>query len=73
MTVELLTFVDWLLVYGCIYVATESRGDDWKPVFNILSGTCEVLLVDAQYGQAVSWCKTNKHRINESFRRSLPW
>ena len=28
-------------------LAIESTGDDWKPVFNIMEGTCEVLLVVA--------------------------
>jgi hypothetical protein len=73
MTVELLTRVDWLLACGCIHVAIKSTGDDWEPVFNILSGTCEVLLVDAQYGQAVPWWKSNKHRICMHFQRSLVW
>ncbi len=54
MTAELLTLADWLLVCSCIHVATESTGADWKPVFNILEGPCEVVLVDAQQGYAFS-------------------
>jgi len=54
-------------------LAIESIGDDWKPVFNILEGTCKVLLVDAQHGQAVPERKTNEHRICKSFKRSLLW
>jgi hypothetical protein len=46
MAAELPMLVDSLLVCGCIHVAIESKGDDWKPVFNILEGTCEALLVD---------------------------
>ena len=54
-------------------MAIESTGDDWKPVFNILEGTCEVWLVDAQHGQVVPGLKTNEHRICKPFQRSLPW
>jgi transposase len=41
MTVDLLALSDWLLACGCTHVAIESTGDYWKPVFNILEGTCE--------------------------------
>src|SRR5512132_609194 len=37
----------------------ESTGDDWKPVFNMLEGTCEVWLVNAQHVKAVSGRKTD--------------
>jgi transposase len=53
MTAELLALADWLLAYGCTHVAIESTGDYWKPVFNILEGTCEVILVNAQHVKAV--------------------
>jgi transposase len=47
MTAALLTLSDWLLARGGTHVAIESTGEYWKPVFNILEGTCEVLLVNA--------------------------
>jgi transposase len=59
MTAELLTLADWLLACGCTHVAIESTGDYWKPVFNILEGTCEVLLVKAQHVKAVPGRKTD--------------
>jgi transposase len=59
MTAELLTLADWLLASGCTQVAMESTGDDWKPVFNILEGTFEVLLVNAQHVKAVPGRKTD--------------
>jgi transposase len=59
MTAELLTLSDWLLACGCTHVAIESTGDYWKPVFNILEGTCEVLLVNAQHVKAVPGRKTD--------------
>jgi transposase len=72
MTAELLTLADWLLARGCTHVAIESTGNDWKPVFNILEGTCKMLLVDAQHGQAVTGRKTNENRICKPFMPSLP-
>jgi transposase len=59
MTVELLMLADWLLAWGCTHVAIESTGDYWKPVFNILEGTCEVVLVNAQHVKAVPGRKTD--------------
>jgi transposase len=59
MTVDLLALSDWLLTCGCTHVAIESTGDDWKPVFNILEGTCEVWLVNAQHVKAVPGRKTD--------------
>jgi transposase len=59
MTAELLTLADWLLISGCTHVAMESTGDYWKPVFNILEGTFELLLVNAQHVKAVPGCKTD--------------
>jgi transposase len=59
MTVDLLALSDWLLACGCTHVALESTGDYWKPVFNMLEGTCEVLLVNAQHVKAVPGRKTD--------------
>jgi transposase len=59
MTAELLALADWLLACGCTHAAIESTGDYWKPVFNILEGTCEVVLVNAQHVKAVPGRKTD--------------
>jgi transposase len=59
MTVDLLALSDRLPACGCTHVAIESTGDYWKPVFNILEGTCEVLLVNAQHVKAVPGRKTD--------------
>jgi transposase len=59
MTVDLLGLSDWLLVCGCTHVAMESTGDYWKPVFNMLEGSFEVLLVNAQHVKAVPGRKTD--------------
>jgi transposase len=47
MTVDVLARSDGLLACGCTHVAIESTGDYWKPVFNILEGIYEVILVNA--------------------------
>ena len=49
MTSELLELSDWLVSQGVTYVAMESTGDYWKPVFNFLEGTFQVSLVNAQH------------------------
>src|ERR671925_933871 len=61
MSADLLVLSDWLLACGCTHVAMESTGDYWKPVFNMLEGTFEVLLVNAQHVKAVPWRKTDVH------------
>jgi transposase len=61
MTAALLALAAWLLVGGGTHVAIERPGDDWKPVFNMLEGTGEVLLVKAQPVQAVPGRKTDVH------------
>jgi transposase len=49
MTGELLALSDWLAEHGVTHVAMESTGVFWKPIFNILEGRCEVLLVNPQH------------------------
>ena len=46
MTADLLAMADWLKSQRCQAVALESTGVYWKPVFNILEGEFEVLLVN---------------------------
>jgi transposase len=53
MTAELLMLSDWRLACGCTDVAIERTGYYWKPVFSILEGTCEVVLVNAQHVKSV--------------------
>ena len=53
MTADLLRLLDWLLCQGCTVIAIESTGVYWRPVFNILEGTIEVMLVNARHVKAV--------------------
>jgi transposase len=58
-TEELLKLGDWLKEQGCTHVAFEATGVDWKPVFNLLEGRFEVLVVNAQHIKAVPGRKTD--------------
>jgi transposase len=46
MTADLLALSDWLDAAGVGHVAMESTGVYWKPIFNILEGRFEVMLVN---------------------------
>jgi transposase len=59
MTDELLALSDWLTDSGCTHVAVESTGVYWKPIFNLLEGTLEVVLVNARHVKAVPGRKTD--------------
>jgi transposase len=59
-TRQLLALSDWLTGAGCTHVAMESTGVYWKPVFNVLEGQFEeVLVVNAQHIKAVPGRKTD--------------
>jgi transposase len=46
MTRDLLQLSDWLAAHGVTHVAMEATGVLWKPVWNILEGGFELLLVN---------------------------
>lgn len=58
-TAELLQLLDWLQEWECTHVAMESTGEYWKPVYNILEGNLEVLLVNTRHVKAVPGRKTD--------------
>lgn len=49
MTSALLELADWLAAEEVTHVAMESTGVYWKPVWNLLEGQFEILLVNAQH------------------------
>jgi transposase len=59
MTSDLLVLHDWLKAYGVTHVAMESTGVYWKPIFNLLEGSFEVLLVNAAHIKTVPGRKTD--------------
>jgi transposase len=58
-TPELLELHDWLLEWASTHVAMESTGDFWKPVYNVLEGSFELLVVNAQHVNHVPGRKTD--------------
>jgi len=59
MTRDLLSLCDWLTAAGVTYVAMESTGVFWKPIYNILEGQFEILLVNARHVRNVPGRKTD--------------
>jgi transposase len=59
MTEDLLALNDWLAEQGVSHVAMESTGVYWRPVWNVLEGSFELLLVNAQHSKAVPGRKTD--------------
>ncbi len=59
MTEEILALKDWLKASGCTHLALESTGVYWKPVFHLLEGEFEIVLVNAQHMKAVPGRKTD--------------
>jgi transposase len=59
-TRDLLELGDWLRSCSVTHVALESTGVYWKPVWNVLEGQFEVLLVNAQHIKAVPGRKTDQ-------------
>src|SRR2546427_12921614 len=60
MTKDILALADWLTSAGCTHVAMESTGVYWRPIWNLLEGQFELLLVNAQHIKAVPGRKTDQ-------------
>lgn len=58
-TEDLLRLSDWLTRSGCTHVAMESTGVYWKPIYNLLEGQLELLVVNAHHIKAVPGRKTD--------------
>lgn len=59
-TAQLRNLLHWLREAGCTHVAMESTGVYWKPVYNVLDGHFEeILVVNAQHLKAVPGRKTD--------------
>ena len=61
-TAGLLMLADWLGEHEVSQVAMESTGVYWRPVYNILEATCEVILVNAQHMKAIPGRKV-RHEV----------
>jgi transposase len=58
-TADLLEMADWLASLGVRHVAMESTGVYWKPVWNLLEGRFELMLVNARHIKQVPGRKTD--------------
>jgi hypothetical protein len=58
-TQALLQLSDWLAQEGVTHVAMESTGVYWKPVYNLLEGRFQLVLVNAQHIKQVPGRKTD--------------
>ena len=58
-TGELLRLSDWLADHGCTHVAMEATGVYWKPVWQVLEGSFELLLANAAHVRNVPGRKTD--------------
>ncbi len=59
LTEDLGALAGWLAAHGVTHVAMESTGVYWKPVFNILDGRFEVLVVNAEHLKKLAGRKTD--------------
>jgi len=58
-TAALLSLLEWLGEWRVSHVAMESTGVYWKPIWNILEGHMELLLVNARHIKTVPGRKTD--------------
>ncbi|WP_042230261.1 IS110 family transposase, partial [Paenibacillus popilliae] len=58
-TKELLKLHDWLLERECTHVAMESTGVYWKPVWNLMEDSFELVLANPQRIKNVPGKKTD--------------
>lgn len=58
-TSELQALSDWLESHGCTHVVMEATGIYWKPVWHLLEGHFELVLVNAQHVKNVPGRKTD--------------
>lgn len=58
-TCELLALQAWLVEKECPIVVMESTGVYWKPIFNILEGSCEVIVANPYHVKALPGRKTD--------------
>ena len=59
MTEDLSALSQWLKEKGCTHVAMESTGVYWKPVYNLLEGQFEILVVNAERLKKIAGRKTD--------------
>jgi len=69
LTPDLLRLIDWLQAADCTHVALESTGVCWKPIFNLMDGLFEIVLVNAQHMKAVPVRKVRREVAEKNCSR----
>jgi len=59
MTADLLQLLDWLKSQQVTHLAMESTGEFWKPLYNLLEGQFQILVVNAKHIKNVPGRKTD--------------
>ncbi len=59
MTQNVLEMRDWLKAQGCTHIAMEATGVYWRPIYNLLEGDFEILVVNAHHIKTVPGRKTD--------------
>ena len=59
MSGDLEALAGWLSELGVTHIAMESTGVYWKPVFNLLDGRFQILVVNAEHIKALTGRKTD--------------
>jgi transposase len=62
-TADLLEMRDWLKEKGCTHLAMESTGVYWKPIYNLLAGDFEILVVNAHHLKTVPRTQNGCQRL----------
>jgi transposase len=73
-TRDLIALSDWLRNCGVTHVVMESTGVYWKPVWHILEGQFELMLVNAQHVKSIPGKKTDRRdssRLAELLQHGL--
>jgi transposase len=63
MTRDLIELAGWLSGHGVTQLAMESTGVYWKPIWNLLEGHFELLLVNAQHIKTVPGRKDGRQGL----------
>jgi transposase len=58
-TAELLSMSEWMATQAITHIAMESTGEYWKPVYNVLESSYEVMVVNSHHFKQVPGRKTD--------------
>jgi transposase len=73
MTQNLSEMRDWLKEQGCTHIALQATGVYWKPIYNLLEGDFEILVVNAHHIKTVPGRKTERAGRRMDCRSAGPW